>query len=415
MYLSNRLVDWTIYDITRSMTFCTRCGSAKSFQETIADAMDGANTLITNLGRTALVLGLRALNLPQGSGVLIPAILCPTVAHAIIRAGHTPVIVDTNDDLHIAPEAISAESLKGARVIIVPHLYGMSAPIRSLLDWATANRLLVIDDAAQAAGISVDGKPLGTFGEMGILSFGPAKSIASTRGGALVSRNAHLVNQCKEYLEQPEGIHSALRRISVCLAKQRFPRTIRSLRRSIAETKRRGKDLAPDLEFQMSAFAADALAGLNPLECEIAKHLLCRSESILEIRRRTAGRIYQLLQAHTALEPIGAANTPFMSIPVRLKNNMMAEEAVDRLRKNKIEAARIYQPLQLYPQFSGYAHQPLDQSMESWNKVFLLPNPIRRNLSGVLNRLSKGLKIVEISPFESERTLSIESFPCHRL
>jgi dTDP-4-amino-4,6-dideoxygalactose transaminase len=326
--------------------------------------------------------------------VLIPAILCPTVAQAILRAGHRPIIVDTNKDLHISPESIPSENSHDAKAILIPHLYGMSAPIASLLDWAAAHKLHVIDDAAQAAGISVDGKPLGTFGNLGILSFGPFKSVASTRGGALLSKDSLLIEKCRMLIGAPEDAPGAVFRILGCFAKLHFPRAIRFIKSSFSASKHRklGSERSPAAT--LSSTSGDELAASSLLECALAGTLFARSATIVQNRSKTARQIFSIVEEYTGLAPIGVPGTPFMSIPIRLKNNLSAEEAIDRLREIKIEATRIYRPLHLFQAFSEFAAQPLERSLESWNRVVLLPNPARCRIPEGYSQLRRGLDMI---------------------
>src|SRR5262245_65998516 len=77
------------------------------------------------------------------------------------------------------------------RAIVVSHLHGGLAPMSRVMKFAAGRRSLsVIEDAAQASGAHVEGRMAGTWGDVGILSFGGWKLITAGRGGALLTRRA---------------------------------------------------------------------------------------------------------------------------------------------------------------------------------------------------------------------------------
>jgi dTDP-4-amino-4,6-dideoxygalactose transaminase len=76
------------------------------------------------------------------------------------------------------------------RAIIVSHLHGGVVPMRAIMDFAAAHGLRVIEDAAQCPGAMIQGRKAGTWGDVGILSFGGSKLLSAGRGGAFLTRQA---------------------------------------------------------------------------------------------------------------------------------------------------------------------------------------------------------------------------------
>ena len=398
---SNSFVDWTVVDLVRSLTRYARGNAVEELERAIFLAMEQTPALTTNLGRTALILGLRALGTPKESGVLIPAIVCATVIQAILRSGHTPIIVDTADDLHIAPETIAPESLAGAGAIVVPHLYGMSAPIIPLARWAAAHKLRLIDDAAQAAGVRLGRKPLGTFGDIGILSFGPQKYIACTRGGVLLSSNIETINAAKTLLHGTESSRDAVRRIVGGMLKRHFRRSILRLKTVIAAQKhqRRGSDAG--LQASNPGYPEDAISGLPPLEAATVWTMLPRMETMVAARRKSADDIIRSLQGRPGIETPAPDGTPFAKIPVRLTGELKAAEAVALLRKMNIDASRVYRPLALYPEYAAYARQPVPNSIRLWETTFLIPNPLHCRSRRYMLHLHKAMDRICTGDFQA--------------
>src|SRR5439155_3874854 len=85
------------------------------------------------------------------------------------------------------------------RAIIVSHLHGGLVPMRELMAIAAARGLRVVEDAAQAPGSQVQGRTAGTWGDVGILSFGGSKLLTAGRGGAILSRHADVLQRVRAW------------------------------------------------------------------------------------------------------------------------------------------------------------------------------------------------------------------------
>src|SRR5204862_924383 len=88
------------------------------------------------------------------------------------------------------------------RAVIVSHLHGELAPMADIRAFADCSGLLLIEDACQAPGAMIEGRPAGTWGDVGVLSFGGSKLLSAGRGGALLTRSAEFIQRAKVYCEQ---------------------------------------------------------------------------------------------------------------------------------------------------------------------------------------------------------------------
>jgi cysteine sulfinate desulfinase/cysteine desulfurase-like protein len=140
----------------------------------------------------ALEIALRACDLRPGDEVVIPTFCCTSVVAPILAVGANPVLADVGEELNITLETLQMALTKKSRAIIVPHLFGNPADIESIVDLARARNIRVIDDAAQALGATINGRPAGTFGDAGILSFGSIKSASASAEGRLSHDNSLL-------------------------------------------------------------------------------------------------------------------------------------------------------------------------------------------------------------------------------
>ena len=117
--------------------------------------------------------------------MIIPSFCCSTVVAPILAVGATPVLADVSSDLNLTAETVDAARTRRTRAVLVPHLFGNPANIEEIVELGDANNIVVIDDAAQALGATIDGRRAGTFGDMGVLAFGAEKVCFGLGGGVL--------------------------------------------------------------------------------------------------------------------------------------------------------------------------------------------------------------------------------------
>lgn len=151
-------------------------------------------TVPLNSGRSAIYLALKSLGISQNDEVLIQAFTCNAVPNPVLWVGAVPIYVDINrENLNMSLTDLEKKITPRSKAIIVQHTFGNPAPIREILKIAEQYKLKVIEDCAHALGAKVDGKLLGTFGDLAILSFGREKVISSLTGGALIVNDQSLV------------------------------------------------------------------------------------------------------------------------------------------------------------------------------------------------------------------------------
>ncbi|MDN3658873.1 aminotransferase class I/II-fold pyridoxal phosphate-dependent enzyme [Ferruginibacter paludis] len=147
-------------------------------------------------GTAALHLALILCGVKAGDEVICQSFTFSASANPIVYQGATPVFVDSERDTwNMSPEhlrnAIKDRVKKGKKpkAIIPVHLYGMPAKMVEIAAIADDFEIPVIEDAAEAIGSTIDEKPCGSFGKMGILSFNGNKIITTSGGGALIADN----------------------------------------------------------------------------------------------------------------------------------------------------------------------------------------------------------------------------------
>jgi dTDP-4-amino-4,6-dideoxygalactose transaminase len=129
---------------------------------------------LTGSGRVAITLFLQALDgRTTNKNVLLPFYICPSVPDAVINAGFKPVFLPIRRDLTMDPSAITLQGAREAVAIIIPHIYGYPAATEEIISRVKFfnSEIAILDDAAAAFNVSAQGRPLGSFGDAGVLSF----------------------------------------------------------------------------------------------------------------------------------------------------------------------------------------------------------------------------------------------------
>lgn len=169
-----------------------------------AQLAEGVHVAALSAGTAAIHLALILLDVKGGDEVICQSFTFSASANPIVYQGATPVFVDSekdtwNMDPGLLREAIEARIAKGKKpkAIIAVHLYGMPARIKEIMAVAREYEIAVVEDAAEALGSYIDGQAMGTFGDLGILSFNGNKIITTSGGGALVSRNEEWIKKAR--------------------------------------------------------------------------------------------------------------------------------------------------------------------------------------------------------------------------
>jgi dTDP-4-amino-4,6-dideoxygalactose transaminase len=149
-------------------------------------------------GLDALIIALDALDLPPCSEIIVPSNTYIATIMAIIRAGHTPVLVEPDiETYNIDPVLIKKYVTKKTKAILIVHLYGKCCNMDEICNIADLHKIQIIEDAAQAHGAKFKNKMAGSFG-IGCFSFYPTKNLGALGdGGAILSNNIDFIDRVK--------------------------------------------------------------------------------------------------------------------------------------------------------------------------------------------------------------------------
>lgn len=154
-------------------------------------------------GTLAVEVALRALPVAPGDEVLLAAYDYEANFLSIHALGAKPVLVDVDPvNWQLDPAQLEAAISPQTKAVICSHLHGGLVPMPEVMAIARRRGIGVVEDAAQAIGAVVNGRPAGTWGDVGILSFGGSKLLCAGRGGALLFSEAPLFQRAKRWLHR---------------------------------------------------------------------------------------------------------------------------------------------------------------------------------------------------------------------
>jgi len=351
-----------------------RAEIVEAFEEAFARTLGARYAVATNLGRTAIEVGLRALGVGPGDEVVAPTFGCKGSVLPILRVGARLVLVDVGRDYNVDPESVSSALGASTRAVLVSHLSGARARIDEVARLAEPRDIHVIDDAAQATGVWWAGRALGTRGRFGVFSFAMGKNMMATAGGALVTDSPELARRAR----------------ALALREESVPRTL-------------GRALDRLLKFRMRAqtapfFIARDLAirrwprkpvddyPLGRMSALDAALCLCQLEKLPEIIRRRRANAQHLIGRLKGLGGLEVAKESedhvFTKFLVRLSTSTgpwppgPSEELLRFqrfLRHDRIETENTYTPLHLRPGFDACGSGPMPVAEEVYHGTVALP------------------------------------------
>jgi len=168
------------------------------FRHQLADFHDVEFVTLCQSGTFAVELALRGLRIGPGDEVIMAGYDFGGNFGAIEAVRAKPVLVDVDEsNWNLDPRQLAGAISEKTRAVIVSHLHGGVVPMREIRALADERGLFVIEDACQMPGGIVEGRTAGTWGDLGILSFGGSKLLTSGRGGAILTNHEDVFQRMK--------------------------------------------------------------------------------------------------------------------------------------------------------------------------------------------------------------------------
>jgi len=334
------------------------------FEQDLATYTGTKQAAALSAGTAALHLALVMLDVKAGDEVICQSMTFSASANPIAYLGATPVFVDSERETwNMCPEllrtAIEAriEAGKKPKAIIPVHLYGMPAKMDQIMAIANEFDIPVIEDAAEALGSHINGKAMGSYGVMGVLSFNGNKIITTSGGGALISDH-------DDYIK-----------------KSRFLAT-------------QARDAAPHYQHSEIGYnyrMSNVAAGIGRGQMEVLDERVAR--------RRTNFTYYKEafadIPAITLMdEPEGYFSNRWLStmlINPELANGVTRQKVAETLAEDNIECRPLWKPMHLQPVFAGAPYYGKGVSEELFANGLCLPSGSNLSVED-LERVVSGIK-----------------------
>ena len=290
------------------------------FQEEIRRYFGTRHCFLLSSGKAALAVALHALSRMSGRReVIIPAFSSFCLPSAVAKAGLRIRLCD------VSPETLDFDLDRLNRIVteqtlcVIPvHLFGLSAQVDVIYEMAKAKGAYVIEDAAQAAGGRLNGRRLGTIGDIGIFSLGRGKNITTVDGGILVTESPALAAEICKSLDML--VQSNSRTASQALTAVKAMALSVFLRPGLYWFPQR----LPFLKLGASVFSTGFdIGGLSKFQAGMGVSVLAQLDRYNEIRRANASYLMEQLKDADGVqlpEPIPGSYPVYLRFPVLVKD-----------------------------------------------------------------------------------------------
>lgn len=188
---------------TLQANWLTEGKKTQQLEENLAEYFGCKRVLMVPNGTLALFAALKVLGIGPGDEVIVPDFTFFGSASAVVLTGAKPVFVDVDEyDFNISVASAEKSISKNTKAIMPVHMYGQSCDMLALMALAERHKLLVVEDAAQGLGVTFGDKHVGTFGDIGCLSFFADKTMTTAEGGALLVNDEELARECMYFKNQ---------------------------------------------------------------------------------------------------------------------------------------------------------------------------------------------------------------------
>ncbi|MFW9918302.1 MAG: DegT/DnrJ/EryC1/StrS family aminotransferase [Candidatus Thorarchaeota archaeon] len=163
-------------------------GESRELEKEFASYVGAKLATVTSNGTTALSTALEAMEINPGDEVITSPFTFIASANTISMIGAIPIFVDIDPNTYnIDPDRIKDAITERTKAIMPVHIFGMPCDMKQIMEIAEAHDLMVIEDACQAHGATVNGKMVGTIGHVGAFSFYATKNMMSGEGGMITT------------------------------------------------------------------------------------------------------------------------------------------------------------------------------------------------------------------------------------
>ncbi len=177
--------------------------ASEDFCRKFAQWLGTAHVLGTASGRSAFQLALQSLDLEPGAEIIFPVFTFPVIPMVAKMMGYQPVFCEVDPQTYNSgPEHVAPKITARTGAVLATHLFGQPCPIRELAEMTRQKNIRLLEDCAHACGVRIDGRQVGTFGDIGIFSFAEGKNMPCFGGGAIATADEDIARRAAEILSR---------------------------------------------------------------------------------------------------------------------------------------------------------------------------------------------------------------------
>ena len=302
---------------------------ARQFAHELQAFFGGGRCFLLAKGRVGLYVGLRALDLPPRSTVLMPGYTCMVVPSAVQFAGLQPAYVDIDANTYnIDPRQLEAIAPGNVSALIVQHTYGIPCDMTPLAAWASGRGIPLVEDCCHAFGPRFQGRLCGTFGRFAFLSGQWNKPFSTGLGGLLLVNEPALADRVANIVESEASVPGPLKNMLLkaqILAFNLFvePTTAMRLTTLYRALNRLGVVVGSSSHQELQGeMPRDYLTTMAPCQVRQGLREMARIRENLQHRARLTA-FYQAELPRLGFAPLSpptADDVPLLRYPVRVEN-----------------------------------------------------------------------------------------------
>ncbi|MHA2248539.1 MAG: DegT/DnrJ/EryC1/StrS family aminotransferase [Candidatus Hodarchaeales archaeon] len=280
--------------------------NARNLEKEFAEFVGAKHAICTVNGTAALHLAMEGMNISPGTEMITPAFTFIASANAICFGGNIPIFCDIHPDtFNIDPEKIIDLVNPNTKAIVPVHIFGLPCDMKAINEIAEDNDLKIIEDACQAHGGRIDGKHVGTFGDVGCFSFYATKNMITGEGGMVVTDNDDLANRMRSIKNHGRGLKGGYHHHLIAY------------------------------NFRL----ADPLAAIGLIQMRKLPKMLKQRKKNAESIRKT---LIQFDQLHVQSITPGVTHGHYICAPVITHPDLQVEKVIDDLKSKGIASRQIY-------------------------------------------------------------------------
>jgi len=314
--------------------------NVNEFEKELAAKVGSQHAAAMTSGTGAIHLALKAAGVGEGDIVFCPTLTFSATANPIIYQNATPVFIDSDyETWNMDPKALEAAFEKygdKVKVVLVVHLYGLSADMDKIMEICSRYDVTIIEDAAESLGAYYKGKHMGTFGEFGVFSFNGNKIITTSGGGMLVSDDEEKIKKVRFWSTQSR------------------------------DAARHYQHSELGFNYRMS----NVVAGIGRGQLKVLDQRVAKKKYIFEFYKREFGSLEGV-----EFMPINDWNEPNYWLSVMTLNGSVRPlDVMEALETENIESRPVWKPMHMQPFFSEYDYLGGDVSEKLFENGVCLPS-----------------------------------------